>query len=137
VLCQITERQLCTAVADFTYELIAKVYLGACLIITQCWQVTINYWCQHLKLSDASPKSVLTSFDLGINKHPLIACTKAALIPALCTTAAQLTTVNYMGIQTAFCLSDMVCCGKYQSIRWFHHQYRRVCFSSPIHYLPW
>jgi len=32
-----------------------------------------------------------------------------------------------MGMQTVFSLSDIVCCGKYQSVLWFHHQYRRVC----------
>jgi len=32
-----------------------------------------------------------------------------------------------MVIQAVFCLSDMVCCGKYQSVCWFNHQYRGVC----------
>jgi len=42
----------------------------------------------------------------AFNKHPFITWIKAALIPALCTTAAQCTTAHYMGIQTVFCLCD-------------------------------
>jgi len=33
-----------------------------------------------------------------------------------------------MALQAVFCLSDMVCCGKYQSVLWFNFQYSTVCW---------